>query len=44
LCSKGLNKFKQVRRVYETTLYDPKTGQDKEESNVDGKINCFFLI
>ncbi|CAF1495787.1 unnamed protein product [Rotaria sordida] len=35
LRDKGLNLLKQARRVYETTRYDPNTGQHKEESNVD---------
>ncbi|CAF1055271.1 unnamed protein product [Rotaria sordida] len=43
LRDKDLNKFKQARQVYETTRYDPKTGQDKEESKVDDKTDCFFI-
>ncbi|CAF3938069.1 unnamed protein product, partial [Rotaria magnacalcarata] len=35
LRDKGLNLLKQARRVYETTGYDLKTGQLKEESNAD---------
>ncbi|CAF3317003.1 unnamed protein product [Rotaria socialis] len=35
LRDKGLNLLKQARRVYETTGYDLKTGQLKEESTAD---------
>ncbi len=38
---KGLNLLKQARRVYETTRYDLKTGQHKQESDVDGKTEHF---
>ncbi|CAF4291088.1 unnamed protein product, partial [Rotaria sordida] len=44
LRDKGLNLLKQARRVYETTRYDPNTGQHKEESNVDGKTNHFIFL
>lgn len=37
----GLTLLKQARQIYETTGYDPKTGQHKEESSITGKINCF---
>ncbi|CAF1006556.1 unnamed protein product, partial [Rotaria sordida] len=43
LRDKDLNKLKQARQVYETTRYDPKTGQDKEVSKVDDKTDCFFI-
>ncbi len=42
MISKGLNLLKQARRVYETTRYDPKTGQHKDESSIDGKRISFF--
>jgi len=41
LRDKGLNVLKQARRVYETTRYDPKTGQHKEESSVDDLDHTF---
>ncbi|CAF0805145.1 unnamed protein product [Adineta steineri] len=41
LRDKGLNLLKQARRIYETTRYDAKTGQLKEESNVDDLDHSF---